>query len=154
MTDLWLDVILAVLAVVVVVATPVLVVTEHRREEPLQPIGDWRDHSVRVPGLSMPAKRRVKGSGPERLRAGDISWIHDPRYQARIPQHLQRTRLPASTYHPSAPRRPVPAATLNLDGLGAWAHPLPATRPHPVVTFTVPIRWDSPATRPTEAISA
>jgi hypothetical protein len=147
-TDLWLDVILAVLAAVFVVGGPVLAVTEHRRErreEALQPLGDWADNvHVHIPGINnLPAKRRVKGSGPERLKGGDLAWVWDDRYEACIPAHVQRTPLPASTYHPSAAPRPAaPGAALPLDGFGwpdANPTPLPATQPHRTV-FTVPVR--------------
>lgn len=74
------DVLIAVIVVFGVVAAPLLAVTEQRRPEPLRPLGDWGDDvHVHIPGIGgLPAKRRAPGCGPERLKAGDISWLRTP----------------------------------------------------------------------------
>jgi len=74
-TDAWLNVILVVLAVVGVVGVPVLAVTEHRREAPLQPIatgvGYWQDHTVPVPGIHDTPNGFVGDTNP------DWAWSND-----------------------------------------------------------------------------
>lgn len=119
-TDLWLDVILAVLGVVFVVGGPVLAVTEHRRErreEPLRPldrgVADWQDHTVAVPGIDEVPNGFVGDTNP------DWAWTVDPTV--------------TWAGRPVQGGRPVPPYRATT----AISRPIPS--PHRTV-FTVPVR--------------
>lgn len=126
----------AVCCVLAVVVAAVSERARDRAESPLLPLGDWRDDvHVRIPGINnLPAKRRVKGSGPERLKAGDVSWIWTPdstvSWQGQpippAPARLTLRQLPAP--RPSG----VPALPAFL-----WPNPGPAEPTRPVRTVYV-----------------
>lgn len=134
------DVLIAVIVLFGVVAAPVLAVTENRRPEPLRPLGDWADDvHVHIPGINnLPAKRRAPGCGPERLKAGDISWMFrpDPRpafyspqpAEPRPPARLTPRRVALPAPRPSG----VPALPAFL-----WPNPGPAEPTQPVRTVYV-----------------
>lgn len=113
-----------------------------RAEEPLESLGDWPDTvHVHIPGINnLPAKRRVKSCGPERLRAGDISWMFRPDDTVS----WQGQPIPAAPARFTPRRVPAPTAAPALPAQ-LWPDLGPATQPTPAV-------WEVPALRDTRHV--